>query len=113
MYNVYGQVVGVVTAKSNEEGAEGLGFAIPIDDAVRIANDVISGERSLDAETGDAYLGITPADVDSMAAQYYGFPEGARRAQRHRGAAPLKRPASRSAISSQSWTSTPWAAAMS
>lgn len=77
VYNVYGQVVGVVTAKSNEEGAEGLGFAIPIDDAVRIANDVISGERSLDAETGDAYLGITPADVDSMAAQYYGFPEGA------------------------------------
>ena len=77
VYNVYGQVVGVVTAKSNEDGTEGLGFAIPIDDAVRIANDVISGERSLDAETGDAYLGITPADVDSMAAQYYGFPEGA------------------------------------
>lgn len=77
VYNVYGQVVGVVTAKSREDGTEGLGFAIPIDDAVRIANDVISGERSLDAETGDAYLGITPADVDSMAAQYYGFPEGA------------------------------------
>lgn len=77
VYNTSGQVVGVVTAKSNEDGTEGLGFAIPIDDAVRIANDVISGERSLDAETGDAYLGITPADVDSMAAQYYGFPEGA------------------------------------
>ena len=77
VYNVYGQVVGVVTAKSSEDGTEGLGFAIPIDDAVRIANDIISGERSLDAETGDAYLGITPADVDSMAAQYYGFPEGA------------------------------------
>lgn len=77
VYNTSGQVVGVVTAKSREDGTEGLGFAIPIDDAVRIANDVISGERSLDAETGDAYLGITPADVDSMAAQYYGFPEGA------------------------------------
>ena len=77
VYNTSGQVVGVVTAKSNEDGTEGLGFAIPIDDAVRIANSVISGERSLDAETGDAYLGITPADVDSMAAQYYGFPEGA------------------------------------
>lgn len=77
VYNTSGQVVGVVTAKSNEDGTEGLGFAIPIDDAVRIANDIISGERSLDAETGDAYLGITPADVDSMAAQYYGFPEGA------------------------------------
>lgn len=77
VYNTSGQVVGVVTAKSNEDGTEGLGFAIPIDDAVRIANSVISGERSLDAETGNAYLGITPADVDSMAAQYYGFPEGA------------------------------------
>lgn len=74
VYNVYGQVVGVVTAKSREDGTEGLGFAIPIDDAVRIANDVISGERSLDAETGDAALGITGQNVDSMAAQYYGFP---------------------------------------
>lgn len=77
VYNTSGQVVGVVTAKSNEDGTEGLGFAIPIDDAVRIANSVISGERSLDAEAGNAALGITPADVDSMAAQYYGFPEGA------------------------------------
>lgn len=76
VYNVYGQVVGVVTAKSREDGTEGLGFAIPIDDAVRIANDVISGERSLDAETGDAALGITSQNVDSMAAQYYGFPTG-------------------------------------
>ena len=77
VYNTSGQVVGVVTAKSNEDGTEGLGFAIPIDDAVRIANSVISGERSLDAETGNAALGITGCDVDSMAAQYYGFPEGA------------------------------------
>ncbi len=77
VYNTSGQVVGVVTAKSSEDGTEGLGFAIPIDDAVRIANDIISGERSLDAETGDAYLGVEVQDVDSMAAQYYGFPEGA------------------------------------
>ena len=77
VYNTSGQVVGVVTAKSNESNTEGLGFAIPIDDAVRIANDIISGERSLDAETGDAYLGVEVQDVDSMAAQYYGFPEGA------------------------------------
>ncbi|MGI6026056.1 MAG: S1C family serine protease [Candidatus Scatomorpha sp.] len=76
VYNTSGQVVGVVTAKSNEDGTEGLGFAIPIDDAVRIANSVISGERSLDAETGNAALGITGRDVDSMAAQYYGFPAG-------------------------------------
>lgn len=76
VYNVYGQVVGVVTAKSREDGTEGLGFAIPIDDAVRIANSVISGERSLDAETGNAALGITGQNVDSMAAQYYGFPAG-------------------------------------
>ncbi len=77
VYNTSGQVVGVVTAKSSEDGTEGLGFAIPIDDAVRIANDIISGERSLDSETGDAYLGVEVQDVDSMAAQYYGFPEGA------------------------------------
>lgn len=76
VYNTSGQVVGVVTAKSSEDGTEGLGFAVPIDDAVRIANSVISGERSLDAETGNAALGITGQNVDSMAAQYYGFPTG-------------------------------------
>ena len=37
VYNAAGQVIGIVTAKYNESGVEGLGFAIPINEAVEIA----------------------------------------------------------------------------
>ena len=49
VFNDRGQVIGVVTAKYNSSGVEGLGFAIPINDAVSIAEDLIN----------QAYLGIT------------------------------------------------------
>ena len=77
VYNVYGQVVGIVTAKPSEEGAEGIGFAIPIDDAVRIADDVINGGHQLNENQTPAYLGVTVQDVESMAQQYYDMPLGA------------------------------------
>ncbi|MCL2546786.1 MAG: S1C family serine protease [Oscillospiraceae bacterium] len=42
LLNVYGQVVGVINAKSVREGVEGLGFAIPIDDAQPLIVDIIA-----------------------------------------------------------------------
>ena len=81
VYNAYGQVVGIVTAKPNSTSSgtstEGIGFAIPIDDAVRIANDVISGGHQVDPNAEPAYLGVTAQDVDTMAQQYYNMPMGA------------------------------------
>ena len=81
VYNAYGQVVGIVTAEPNSTSSgtstEGIGFAIPIDDAVRIANDVISGGHQVDPNAEPAYLGVTAQDVDTMAQQYYNMPMGA------------------------------------
>ena len=81
VYNAYGQVVGIVTAKPNSASSggstEGIGFAIPIDDAVRIANDVIDGGHQVGSNDNPAYLGITAQDVDTMAQQYYNMPMGA------------------------------------
>lgn len=77
VYNAYGQVVGIVTARPSDEGAQGIGFAVPIDDAVRIANDVISGGHQVDPNAEPAYLGVTAQDVDTMAQQYYNMPMGA------------------------------------
>ena len=37
VYNSRGEVIGIVTAKYADEGIEGLGFAIPINDAVSVA----------------------------------------------------------------------------
>ena len=57
VYNTSGQVIGVVTAKYSQYGMEGLGFAIPINDAVRISNDLI--EKGY--VTGKAYRTSLPA----------------------------------------------------
>ena len=40
VFNSYGQVIGVVTAKYSSSGVEGLGFALPINDVARIINEL-------------------------------------------------------------------------
>ena len=54
VYNDQGQVVGVVNAKYSATGVEGIGFAIPANDAVSIANDLITKGYV----TGKAYMGV-------------------------------------------------------
>ncbi|MDR3310800.1 MAG: trypsin-like peptidase domain-containing protein [Oscillospiraceae bacterium] len=71
VYNSHGEVVGIVTAKYKDNSAEGLGFAIPIDDAMRIAAELIeSGYVS-----GKPYIGVTAETVSN--ARYYNAVEGA------------------------------------
>lgn len=74
VFNNKGEVVGVVTAKYSSSGVEGLSFAIPINDAANIANDLITKGYV----TGKAYMGISLRnDYTSMYANYYGWPVGA------------------------------------
>ncbi len=74
VYNTSGQVIGIVTAKSSVSGTEGLGFAIPINDAVEIANELITNGYV----SGKAYLGVNiDTRYTSVYADYYGIPEGA------------------------------------
>jgi len=72
VYNDAGEVIGVVTAKYSKSGVEGLGFAIPINDAVQIAGDLIAHE-----DAGKAYLGIYPKTMSAAAALYYNTVPGA------------------------------------
>ncbi len=74
VYNAAGEVVGIVTAKYSSTGVEGLGFAIPINDAVRIAEDLITKGYV----TGKAFLGVSvEMQYNAMYAQYYNMPLGA------------------------------------
>ena len=73
LYNSKGEVIGVVTAKYASTGVEGLGFAVPINDAVSIAQQIIENGYV----TGKAYLGIFPEDIEEYVIRYYGIPEGA------------------------------------
>ena len=74
IYNDLGQVVGIVTAKYADTGVEGIGFAIPANDARAIASDLITKGYV----TGKAYLGVSiNTNYNEMYAQYYGTPIGA------------------------------------
>ncbi|MCD7823194.1 MAG: trypsin-like peptidase domain-containing protein [Oscillospiraceae bacterium] len=72
MVNAYGQVIGVISAKVSSSYGEGLGFAIPIDDAMPIINDLIQ----YGYVTGRPSIGITGEDITVYVAFYYGIPQG-------------------------------------
>lgn len=73
VYNSRGEVIGIATAKYSDTGIEGLGFAIPINDAVKIADDLIADGYV----RGKAYMGVSVGTVTASAAQYYGLVPGA------------------------------------
>ena len=77
LFNMYGQVIGITTAKysgTTGSGAsiEGIGFAIPIDDVIPIINDLIE----YGYVTG-AYMGVTVQNTDANSAAMFGLPVGA------------------------------------
>lgn len=73
VYDTNGEVIGIVSAKYISNNIEGIGFAIPINDAIDIASELIEHGYL----TGRAYLGITVQTVTSSHAEYYGWVEGA------------------------------------
>ena len=73
VYNERGEVIGIVSAKYMSTGTEGLGFAIPIDDAMDIAGDLIT----VGYVTGKAQLGVSVQTMTEANAEYYGTVPGA------------------------------------
>ncbi|HPE15782.1 MAG TPA: trypsin-like peptidase domain-containing protein [Oscillospiraceae bacterium] len=67
LFNSYGEVIGIVSAKYEDTGVEGLGFAIPLNDILPLVEDIMENGYV----TGKAYMGITPVTVtQNMARQY-------------------------------------------
>ena len=60
LFNMSGELVGIVNAKSSSSDAEGLGFAIPINDAIKVAQELLENGYV----TGRPYLGITYLGVE-------------------------------------------------
>lgn len=73
VYNDRGQVVGVVTAKYKASGVEGLSFAVPGDDAARIAREIMEHGYV----TGKPSFGIMVSTVNPQLAGYDGSVAGA------------------------------------
>lgn len=72
LVNMKGQVVGINSAKIVKEGYEGLGFAIPIDDAQPIISDL----KAYGYVKDRAALGISGQYIDSITARFNGLPTG-------------------------------------
>ena len=72
LINAYGQVVGITSAKINSAYADGLGFAIPIDDAMPIVEDLMK----YGYVKGRPVVGISGENITEIYSQYYGIPQG-------------------------------------
>lgn len=78
LVNRRGQVIGINSAKYSDKAVEGMCFAIPINTALPILEELMT--RTTRVEVADpekrAYLGISPNDVDSQMAAAYNMPVG-------------------------------------
>jgi serine protease Do len=74
IFNIYGEVIGIVTAKVARQGVEGIGFAIPINDAIDIAVKLIE----IGFLPGRALIGITIQTISRAHAEAEGLVVGSR-----------------------------------
>jgi S1-C subfamily serine protease len=77
LYDSHGEVVGIDTAASSGQTAATVGFAIPIEKAVSIADRIQSGEDSATIQQGTpAFLGVQLAQDAAGAATISGVVDG-------------------------------------
>lgn len=72
LINAYGQIIGITSAKVNSAYGEGLGFAIPIDEALPIVDDLMEHGYV----TGRPMIGISGEDITYIMSLYYRLPQG-------------------------------------
>ena len=74
LINLRGEIIGINSGKYVSTDTEKVGYAIPIDTAIPILNELINYEEVNEEDRG--YLGITGRDVTDMFAIRYGAPYG-------------------------------------
>lgn len=73
IFNMYGEVIGIVSAKYASETIEGLGFAIPIDDVTSILPDLIEHGKVINK----SYMGVQVTDITAEMISQYNMVAGA------------------------------------
>lgn len=74
LINASGEVIGINSVKYASDDVEGMGYAIPISDAVPIINELMNREQLSVAQQG--YLGIKGSDITEQLSENYNMPEG-------------------------------------
>lgn len=77
LLNEAGEVIGINYAKASEDGVEGMGYAIPIDDAMEILQGLMEAQDGEDSSRElPGYLGISVQELSEEARFLYGIPQG-------------------------------------
>lgn len=77
LFNMQGELVGINSSKYASTTVEGMGYAIPINEALPILQNLMNREtRSQVADDERGYLGITAQSISKEVAEMYGMPEG-------------------------------------
>ncbi len=72
LFNSFGEVIAINTAKTSSTGVEGLGFAIPINDAIPIIDDLIN----YGYVKGRTKIGISTQEITQQMSEYYKMAQG-------------------------------------
>ncbi|MCM1105959.1 MAG: trypsin-like peptidase domain-containing protein [Blautia sp.] len=74
LLNASGEVIGINASKYSDTDVEGVGYAIPMSDAMPIVEQLITREKVDPSQS--AYLGIRGQDFSADVAEAYNMPEG-------------------------------------
>ena len=76
LLNANGEVIGMNTVKYSDTSVEGMGYAIPINSAIEIAQGLIDGTITTETANQKPYLGIYGGTLGDEMAQQYNAPAG-------------------------------------
>ena len=78
LFDSFGNVIGLVYAKSSSVSIEGIGYAIPVNDIKDLVTNMINNPESVKAQTlgSQIMLGITISEITEEMSSQYGYPVG-------------------------------------
>ena len=78
LFDSFGNVIGLVYAKSSSVSIEGIGYAIPVNDIKELVTSMINDPEATEAQTmgSQIMLGITIIDVTEEMSKQYSMPIG-------------------------------------
>lgn len=67
LFDINGNLIGIINAKMSSDAVEGISFAIPIDEAMKVIEELITNGYV----TGRATIGISAVSIDSIQIAWY------------------------------------------
>ena len=78
LFDSFGNLIGIVYAKSSSVSIEGIGYAIPVNDVKELIDQMINEPEKVQAQTkgSQIMLGITIVDITEEMSKQYSMPVG-------------------------------------